>query len=311
MKKNAEAFLAKTLGSDFLESLGNSLSKSEVYKQGTRTVTNTDDLFQGLQIVPRTLLNLLVRELSPMQIDDIKEIHIPGQEDTFIRVNKLERDSYSGQVFQRNVKIGDFLHRSLPGIGLVLMTMLELYSMDDLEQEPSTNSTSKQQEINRIIDERLNLHSLVNKVIDGKMLQRDAVQQLFLDKMSQLYKEHEKIKEDHKEIMAAPKEEHKPPVVVVLQPKKTRPLSDFVENRKKKLGKKEHFVDMTKGESKECPDCGHTIFNDSGFSACICYGAVGKVYLKKSENGIKISFSKSWDKENIEMLLEVLRGKNG
>src|SRR5271157_2094248 len=108
MKKNAEAFLLKTLGSDFLESLGASLSKSEIFKPGTRTVTNTDDLFQGLQIVPRTLLNLLVRELSPMQIDDIKEIHIPGQEDTFVRVSKLERDSYSGQVFQRNVKINDF-----------------------------------------------------------------------------------------------------------------------------------------------------------------------------------------------------------
>ena len=89
MKKNAEAFLLKTLGGDFLESLGNSLSKSEVYKQGTRTITDTDDLFQGLQIVPRALLSLLVRELSPMQIDDIKEIHIPGMENTFVRVSKL------------------------------------------------------------------------------------------------------------------------------------------------------------------------------------------------------------------------------
>ena len=38
MKKNAEAFLSKTLGSDFLESLGTSLSKSEVYKPGSKTL---------------------------------------------------------------------------------------------------------------------------------------------------------------------------------------------------------------------------------------------------------------------------------
>ena len=225
MKKNAEAFLLKTLGGDFLESLGNSLSKSEVYKQGTRTITDTDDLFQGLQIVPRALLSLLVRELSPMQIDDIKEIHIPGMEDTFVRVSKLERDSYSGQVFQRNVKINDFMHRSLPGLGLVLMTVLELYDFDDIEKVPSV-SQDQEDKINKIVDDRVQLHSLINQVVDGKMMQRDAVNRLFLNKLNQLYQEHDKIKkehreikDDHKELMA--QEEPKPSVIVMLKPKKS------------------------------------------------------------------------------------------
>lgn len=311
MKKNAEAFLIKTLGSDFLESLGESLSKSEVYKQGSRTVTDTDDLFQGLQIVPRALLRLLVRELSPMQIGDTKEISIPGREDTTVITTKHERDSFSGQIIQRNVKINDFLHRSIPGLGLVLMTMLELYDFEDIEKE-SCAQPDKQAEINRIIDERLNLHSLVNKVVDGKMMQRDAVNKLFMDKLSQLYKEHQEIKEDHKEIMA-PKEEPKPATVIILQPKKTRPLSDFVENRKKKLDKKEFSIEMAKSETIDCPDCSQTIFNGSGISSCICYGNdMGrKVFLKKTEDGIKVSFPKSWSPENIEMLLEVLRRKNG
>jgi len=311
MKKSAEAFLAKTLGNDFLESLGNSLTKSEVYKQGTRTITDTDDLFQGLQIVPRSLLSLLVRELSPMQIEDIKEIHIPGLEDTFVRVSKLERDSYSGQVFQRNVKINDFMHRSLPGLGLVLMTVLELYDFDDIEKVPSV-SKDQEKQINKLIDERIHLHSLINQVVDGKIMQRDAVNRLFLDKMSQLYKEHEQIKQDHKEIMGQPKEEPKPAVVVILQPKKNRPLSDFVENRKKKLGKKEFSIEMAKSETVDCPDCGQTIFGSSGISACLCYGNdMGrKVFLKKTEDGIKVSFPKSWNADNIEMLLEVLRRKN-
>ena len=343
MKKNARAFLAKTLGSDFLESLGTSLSKSEVYKQGTRTVTDTDDLFQGLQIVPRTLLNLLVRELSPMQIDEIKEIPIPSRDDTFIRVNKLERDSYSGQVFQRNVKIGDFLNRSLPGLGLVLMTMLELYSMDELEKEPSI-SEDKQSEINRIIDERLNLHSLVNKVVDGKMQQKDAIQQLL---MARLTEEFVKEKTDHEQtrtklaatgvaalgyvkpgevkqgdyahsaslddVMRLKQKSDEAPKVIILEPKKSRPLSEFIENRKKKLGKKEFSIEMAKSETVDCPDCSQTVFNKSGISACLCYGQdMGrKVFLKKTEDGIKISFPKSWSPENIEMLLEVLRRKNG
>ena len=309
MKKNAEIFLAKTLGDDFLESLGSSLSKSEVFKPGSKTITDTNDLFQGLQIVPRALLSLLCRELAPMQIGDTKEIRIPGKEDTVVSTTKHERDSYSGQVIQNNVKINDFLHRSLPGIGLVLMTVLELYNFEDLEKEP-ISTPDKHAEIQRIIDERLNLHSLVNKVVDGKMQQKDAINQLLMDKLSQLYKEQEQIKQDHKEIMA-PKEEPKHTAVIVLKPNKVRPLVEFVEKRKKRLDKKEFSVDICKSETVECPDCGQTIFNNSGISACICYGNdMGrKVFLKKTEDGIKLSFPKSWGTDNIIMLLEALRNK--
>jgi len=312
MKKNAEYFLIKTLGEDFLESLGNDLSKSEIYKQGTRTVTDTNDLYQGLQIVPKALLSLLIRELSPMQIGDTKEIRIPGKEDTIVSTTKHERDSFSGQVLQNNVKISDFLHRSIPGLGLVLLSILELYDVEDLDKETEVDHT-KEAEINRIIDERMNLHSLVNKVIDGKLMQRDAVQQLFLAKLNQLSAEHKKITEEHKE-MAKPKEAPKPTVIVLEPTKKSLQLAEFVENRKKKLAKKEFSIEMVKSEQINCPDCNGVIFNDSGVSACMCFGQdMGKkVFLKKTEDGIKVSFPKSWNSENIEMLLEVLRSnKNG
>jgi hypothetical protein len=143
------------------------------------------------------------------------------------------------------------------------------------------------------------------------MMQKDAIQHLFMDKLSQLYKEHGQIKQDHKEIMTS-KEEPKPAAVIVLQPKKSRPLSDFVENRKKKLGKKEHFIQMHKSEQISCPDCGNVIFSEGAYSGCICFGADDKkLYIKKSEDGIKVRFGKGWDIENTEMLLEVLRRKNG
>ena len=113
--------------------------------------------------------------------------------------------------------------------------------------------------------------------------------------------------------MAQPKAEPKPATVIVLQPKKPSPLAEFVENRKKKLNKKEFSIEMAKSETVDCPDCGQNIFNGSGISSCLCFGQdMGrKVFLKKTEDGIKVRFPKSWSPENIEMLLEVLRGKNG
>jgi len=214
--------------------------------------------------------------------------------------------------------------------------MLELYDMDNLES-PSVDP-SKESEINRIIDERLNLHSLVNKVVDGKMMQRDAVQQLLMSKLNEEIAKEKKKNADIAEVRKIQEQstpqsdeyfrgmtnglevantivnEKEPEFVehskvIPLTSKKSRPLSDFVENRKKKLGKKEFSIEMKKGESFDCPDCGNKIFSDSGFSGCICFGDVGKVYLKKTESGIKVSFPKSWDPENIEMLLEVLRSK--
>jgi len=304
MNKNAEFFLKKTLGEDFLESFGEDLSKSEIYKQGTRTITDTNDLYQGLQIVPRALLSLLIKELSPMQIGDTKEVIIPGKDETKVVVTKHERDSFSGQVLQNNVKINDFLHRSIPGLGLVLLSVLELYDIDSLENHVSTLS-DKQSEINRIVDERLNLHSLVNKVVDGKLMQRDAVQQLLMSKLNQMHQEHKEIREEHKEIMA-PKKEVPFTIIKLDAAKKKLPLSDFIENRKKK---KEYFIKMEKSETINCQDCGQLIFNDSGFSSCICFGDSKKVKLKKTEGGIKISFGRNWDADNIEMLLEVLRSK--
>jgi len=90
---------------------------------------------------------------------------------------------------------------------------------------------------------------------------------------------------------------------------KGSPVQDFLQKRQ---GKKEFSFHLAKGECINCPDCNKEIFNGSGFSGCICYGPDmdKKVFIKKSENGIRVSFPKSWDIENIEMLLEVLQKKN-
>lgn len=342
MGKNAESFIKKTLGEDFIKSLSTDLFKSEVYKQGTHSVTDTDDLFQGLQIVPRVLLSLLSYELSPMQIDEVKEIKIPGKEDTMVRVQKLERDSYSGQVFQNNVKINDFINRSLPGLGLVLMTVLELYDFEDLDKK-SAVSNDKELEIKKAVEERFRLHTLVNQVVDGKLSQRDAIQKLLMDQLTEELvnekKKNEKITDIRKiaetslpkngpvvqkeylrgmanglEVASCIVNDKEPNFIgehktVSLMPKNKSPLSDFIERRKKK---KEHFIKMEKSETISCSDCGQEIFSDGAYSGCICFGDSKKLHVKKSEGGYSVKFGRGWDIENIQMLLEVLRGrKNG
>jgi hypothetical protein len=141
----------------------------------------------------------------------------------------------------------------------------------------------------------MQLHSLINRVVDGKLMQRDAIHQLLMAKINQP--------------VPAPVVEAKEVPKVETPVKKSLPLADFVEKRKNKLAKKEYSVELAKGETKDCPDCGQTIFNGSGISSCLCFGESKKVYLKKTEDGIKVSFGPKWDVENIEMLLEILRNK--
>lgn len=94
--------------------------------------------------------------------------------------------------------------------------------------------------------------------------------------------------------------------------KKALPLKKFLEDKAAKK-KGEFEFKMVKGESVECPDCRHNIFDGKLFSSCICYGddMDKKVFIKKSDDKYIIRFSKGWDIDNIEMLLDVLRKQNG
>lgn len=353
MASGAVYFLNKTLGEDFLESL----QKFELWKPGTKSTLDHEEIRTALQIVPRTVMALLIRELVPMAIGETKEIPLFVGGDAKIRVTKHERDVYSGEIEQDNKKVVDFKFRSIPGVGLVIMTAFELYDMDNLinsNAQPSivanpsgaplssavttpiealnTPSGDIQSKVQAMIDERLALHDMVGKVVDNKIAHRDAVHNLLLLKLTEeLQKEKEKgrqIAELRKlSESSAPQSDpyfrgmtnglevanatiNKKEPNFVEAPKKKRPLTEFLESRKK--DKKEYEVHLSKGESVDCPDCGKNIFDGKLFSGCICLGddMERKVYIKKSEDGIKVRFSKGWDQENIEMLLEMLRRKH-
>lgn len=291
-------FLKKALGEDIFETL----QKTELYKPDTRTVTSLEDIHHGLKLVPRTIMALLIRELVPMQVNDHKDIFLPvtGQMPT-LHVEKLGPDVYSGQIIVDNKKIAEFAYRPIPGVALVVMSAFELYSVEEETQynaeDAIQSNRSREVEIQQFIDERLALHDLINRVVDKKIEQKDAIQALMLAKLTQALQP------------LPPPVEVKKEIKIEEPKKKELPLKEFLEGRKSKLKKNEFFISLEKNDTVNCHDCGKEIFNSSGFSGCICYGENmnSKVSIKKAENGVRISFGRGWDQENLEMLLEVLR----
>lgn len=315
MSFNSEYFLNKALGEDFLESL----SKSEIWKPGTKSVTDTEDMRVGLKIVPRTVLSFLIRELVPLSIGENRRIVLQMAYNSFLNVTKHERDQYSGDIEQNGKKLTEFKFRSLPGLGLVLMSTFELYSIDDLVS-PKVPEVSEDIDlkVQKMIDERLALHDLINQVVDKKMMHKEAVNNLLLMKLTEeLKKERQEVDNArataelaHDRIAALEKKTIISELKQEPMKKPLKPLQKFLEERKKP---QEFSIQMAKGEVFTCPDCCRDIFDGNAFSGCICLGAdmEKKVFIKKSEDGIKIRFSRGWDPENIEMLLEVLQKKNG
>lgn len=328
-------FLKKALGEDFLESL----SKVELWKPGTKSTLDHEEIRTALQIVPRTLMSFLVHHLSSMEIGENKRVQLPvSEEGSMLNATKHERDVFSGNIEQSGKIIVDFKFRSIPGIGLIVMSAFELYNANHLINPPPSNATDHGLErVQKLIDERLALHDLVSKVVDKKLGEKDCVHQMLLMKLTEeLHKEKKKnadiahVREMQEsstpqseeyfrgmtnglEVANTIANEKEPNFVEPPKMKKSSPIKDFLDARKNKPKKEGFSVQMAKGETVDCPDCGKNIFNGQVFSGCVCLGddMQRRVFIKKSEDGISIRFSKGWDKENIEMLLEVLRRKNG
>ncbi len=287
MDKKPDTIVKSILGEDFFEEL----KKSDVYKINTKTVTSTDEIATGLKIVPRAVMSFLVSSLSHLEPGDNKELELPFAPGYHMQLSKKDHDSFSGFIYSEGKKINEFTHRSIPGIGLVLMTTFELYDTDNLkdtkEKEKESFNVLKLQSL---IDERLMLHSLISRVVDHKIAQRDAIETLVREKLKQAI-----IVEKQKEV-----EEEK---------NKAQKLKDFIEQSKKR----QEEAQIEKSENISCPDCGTGLY-DGGrkLTLCICYGADWNknIKIKKTEDCIKMKFPKNMDTENIEMLLNTLRNIN-
>jgi len=75
--------------------------------------------------------------------------------------------------------------------------------------------------------------------------------------------------------------------------------------------KKHNTLNLNKSEgNSKCPDCGEQIrISETGSKLCFCYKFLGNnsLHIAKSENGLKITFSNRWDKQNILMLAQALK----
>jgi hypothetical protein len=298
-------FVEAVLGKDFIEEL----AKAELYKPSTNSVVDHEELATALQIVPKTVLRFLQAHLGVMEKNQLLKLQLPWDKakNAFMEVQKIDNDVYHGEIYREGKILYNFKYRSLPSVGLVLLTTFELYNLDDLKeekQEPKVDTF-----INSMIEERLALRNLINQVVDNKINQREALQELLRYKMATEIKR-EEIKPEsavEAEIKAA-----KAPVQIT----QTSKLKEFLE-KKKNLEKKENNtfkVYLGKNEKFFCPDCQSNFFKGEKFQPCICYGddRLKKIIMQKNEDGsVSLKFSKSWDPENIEMLLEVLRRKNG
>ena len=338
--------LNKILDEDFLQSLAKS---ADLYKIGSNSVLDPEEIRIGLKVVPRFVMSLLISALTPMPLNTSIELQLPFGKNARVSANKNAADDYTGSVYDNNKLVYSFQNRSIPGLGIILLSTFELYELEKLEKETIEPTEHAEAKIQKLIDARMELHSLVSRVVENKISERDALNKLMMDRLNEaLAKEHKKNEQisdvtkiahqsaqsgeyfqgmangmevadsiaNNKEpnFAEAPKKKlyFKAEDMAKKEesPEKGSPLKAFLERKKKP---KEHRIEIAKSETINCPDCGQTIFGQGSFSCCLCYGQdqYSKIWIKKSEESIQIRFSRGWDKENIQMLLDTLRKTNG
>lgn len=341
----ARDLLKSILDSDFLETLAKS---ADLYKIGSNSVLDPEEIRIGLKVVPRAVMSMLISELVPMEINSSKNIQLPFGKHAYMAANKNAADDFTGSVYDNNKLVYDFKNRSIPGLGIILLSTFELYDLEELSR-PIKEVEDIDRKVQKLIDERMELHSLVNRVVEDKMTQKEAIHKIMMDRLTEALRAEEKknsqiakfrqIQEsstpqsdpyfrgmtngmevansiaNKKEpnFVNAPKKplDIKPSDVIKKEDsKKVSPLKAFLDRKKKPP--KEHHIQMTKSETRECDSCGQTIFGNGIFSGCLCLGEDRhkKIWIKKTESGVQMRFSRGWSKDNIELLLETLRKNN-
>ena len=347
MSFDAKTFLSKALGDDFLETL----SKTELYKPNANIAIDIEDIRIGLKVVPRVIMSMLIRELPSMQMGQSKTIQLMLGKNATMHVTKHDTDTYSGPIVEEGKILVNFKFRPLPGVGLVIMSAFELYELEELQKEPSKHfAESAEVNVQKLIDERLALHHMVSQCVEKKLMEREAIQQLFMAKIKENIElahattieaaKHEKLKSDVANVAAVLRNDphtHKdeyqrgmhnslaaveaiandkePKFIDPVQKsaKKEKPLKSFLDKKISKSKKNEFEFKMVKAEELTCPDCRQELFKNQVYTGCVCMGENmdSKVWIKKSADGVSIRFSKDWSPDNMELLLDLLRRKNG
>jgi len=288
-KPSGLIFLKETLGEEGLEEL----KKFELYKPNSNVVLDHEEIRTGLQIVPRAILAFLQSNLHPMEVGDTKTVRIPVGVEAFLRVTIKDADVYVGDIIKEGKKICLIKNRSIPGIGLSIMTTFEMYYPEDLDSNINPIDDKTSSDLQRVIDKKIYSNTLANDVLNGSVSTKEAIDKLIKERLAEMLFVDDKDKDESGDGEVSEAK-----------------LKNFLEKRNSKKGFK---IEMKKNESVQCPDCKETIFKEGAWSGCICFGDSrnSKVYLTKNDDGnVSVRFSKNWEIENIQMLLDILRSKN-
>lgn len=334
--------LNKYLGESFFSEL----QKSEVgpiLKEDAKVSVFPHEMMIALQIVPRTVISLLVQHLKPLKPKEHTVIpwYLENGICHEIRVQKISSDLYSGEITGEGRVLARFQYRSLPAVGLVIMSTYEMYDKETNKQD-TVNPEFNYDKVQSLIDEKIRLQMTIESVVNKKLSEREAVKQLIDQKIKDYLRTSEEIKanllslptedleqetsndhsneEESEEEAQQDSSEGEPSVKdidvdkEVMEPAKVKKgkLKKFLEESKSKTKKNEkQTVDINNSKDLHCPDCQKKLYKsgDSHIEFCICYGEwMGKtVKFAKSEQGAKFNIPKNFDKENLIMLLETIK----
>jgi hypothetical protein len=287
MNAKQAKFIQECLGEDFLQDM----KKAELYKLHSNVTIDPKEAWIAYQIVPRTVLSWLINNLKPIEIGGFFKSDIPAV-DGRVELNKVDSDVYSGQIYSKstNKKLYEIKYRSLPAIGLCILSTFELYENQDRQVFENSPSEMEIFKLQKLIDERLHLRSLVSQVVEQKLNEKEAMEKFFMAKIAHHY-----------------------------TPFFDTEIEDGGSNKKAKLlrfleeRKNRNDVQIEKQENMDCTSCGSQIYKsgNSFIKCCVCYGESFDKEIKftKNESGIKFKFPKGFSAENIELILETIKNK--
>ena len=286
------------LGEDIFQEL----KKSAIYKPESKTALQPEEIRVALEIVPRSVLSFLFAHLKHREVNEIIDLDLPWAINAKIHINKLGADNYSGEITKDGKRVYEFQHRSLPSIGLILLSVFELYDLDmlnEIKEKPTQPEVKDRVEkLQDLIDDRLMLHNLIRDVVDKRISEREAIGRLIKEKLSERV-----LSSTVEEKSEEPKESES------MEDNKKSKLRQFLENVEKK---RQEPVEMDKSEDIKCPDCKTIIHKkeSADIVPCVCFGEhmSKSIKITKATDGkVKIKFPKNFDIENVEMLLDAVK----
>lgn len=332
---DSKFFLKKILGEGFEEDL----IKSEVggiLKQNANVSVLPQEMYVALQIVPRTVISMLVQHLKPLATGQTADIPWPAQNGVLhnIHVNKISSDLYSGQITGEGKVIAKFSYRSLPAVGLVIMSTYELYDKETNKQDLD-NSDIDYGKVQKIIDERIRMQSLVEDVVNKKLSEREALQQLIVQKINDYLRTSESIKNTHlptektdlaeSEHVAETEEASEEPEVedIEIDSEVAEEVQEEAETKESKKSKLKEFLENKKTKKSEnvtflkkeiaCPYCASLMYKGGdSIDLCLCYGEDygSSIKIKKNKNKEYIfKYPKNFSIDNANMLLGAIKKK--